>query len=128
MCTFDLSSIQTYVQPRFELSLGLSLNHNSMSLTLLSHRWNLIVTSILRTTVYSPLCWAFIHLIGRMWSPLPFVIKAFLVSGGDVVFPSYMACVHDIEVAVKLVLTDKWRLHPVVSGPLVVVFVSVTSV
>ncbi|XP_044495204.1 probable long-chain-alcohol O-fatty-acyltransferase 7 [Mangifera indica] len=109
-----------------------------------SFRWNLVVTSILRSTVYTPIRRVSNHLIGRTLAPLPAVIAAFVVLGlmHEILFyyltrapPTWEVtsffilhgmCVI-MEVAVKRVLTDKWQLHPVVTGPLVV-FVAVTSV
>ncbi|CAA2959144.1 acyl- --sterol O-acyltransferase 1-like [Olea europaea subsp. europaea] len=44
-------------------------------------RWNLMVTRILRPTVYMPvLSWS-TSILGRKWAPLPAVISTFFVSG-----------------------------------------------
>ncbi|PON31796.1 Wax synthase [Parasponia andersonii] len=107
-------------------------------------RWNLMACGTLRPTVYGPVrsiasCW-----IGRKWAPLPAVMAAFLVSGvmhewifynigrskptWDVTwfFLLHGVCLA-VEVAVKKVVNGKWRLPPVVSGPLAVAFVMFTG-
>ncbi|KAJ6716137.1 LONG-CHAIN-ALCOHOL O-FATTY-ACYLTRANSFERASE 3-RELATED [Salix koriyanagi] len=43
-------------------------------------RWNLVVTSILRPTVYEPIRSIGSHLVGRKWAPLPAVFATFVVS------------------------------------------------
>ncbi|KAF8030284.1 hypothetical protein BT93_E2664 [Corymbia citriodora subsp. variegata] len=43
-------------------------------------RWNLMVTSILRPSVYEPIRSASGRLVGRQWAPLPAVCATFLVS------------------------------------------------
>ncbi|XP_012070952.2 LOW QUALITY PROTEIN: probable long-chain-alcohol O-fatty-acyltransferase 5 [Jatropha curcas] len=107
-------------------------------------RWNLMVTSILRPTVYNPIRDLSIRLIGPVWASLPAVFVTFVVSGlihellyfyltrvsptWEVTwfFVLHGICVA-IEVAVKRVVKDRWRLHPVVSGALTIVFVAVTG-
>ncbi|KAJ0101080.1 hypothetical protein Patl1_04074 [Pistacia atlantica] len=46
-------------------------------------RWNLMVTGILRPTIYAPIRRVSTHLIGSTWAPLPAVIAVFVVSGLD---------------------------------------------
>ncbi|KAJ4725193.1 acyl-CoA--sterol O-acyltransferase 1-like [Melia azedarach] len=107
-------------------------------------RWNLMVTSILRPTVYNPIRNIFTRIIGRTWAQIPAVIAAFAVSGlmHEIIY-YYLTCapptwevtsffvLHGmcliVEVALKTALTDRWQLHPAVSRPLVVVFVAFTS-
>uniref|UniRef100_A0A5B7BKD6 Putative long-chain-alcohol O-fatty-acyltransferase 5 n=1 Tax=Davidia involucrata TaxID=16924 RepID=A0A5B7BKD6_DAVIN len=107
-------------------------------------RWNLMVTNILRHTVYKPVRSASAALLGREWAPLPAVLAAFLVSGlmhellfyyvtratptweMTLFFVLHGVCVV-VEFRVKRALTDRWRLHWAVSGPLTVGFVMVTS-
>ncbi|MBA0625440.1 hypothetical protein Godav_010636 [Gossypium davidsonii] len=81
-------------------------------------RWNLMVTSILRPTVYYPIRRISTRLLGSRWSSLPAVAWFFILHGVAVV----------AEVVVKKVVPDKMRLHPVVSGALALGFVAVTAV
>lgn len=101
-------------------------------------RWNLMVSSILRPTVYKP--------VQRIFnSQLLAVFATFLVSGlmHELIFyyltrvsPTWeVTCffvLHGIctavEVAVKKAVGERWRLHRAVSGPLTVGFVAVTGV
>ncbi|KAA8527024.1 hypothetical protein F0562_008747 [Nyssa sinensis] len=107
-------------------------------------RWNLAVTNILRHTVYKPVRSASAAVIGSKWAPLLAVLTSFLVSGlmHELLFyfvtgatPTWEmtsffvlhgVCVV-VEMGVKRALTDRWRLHWAVSGPLTVGFVMVTS-
>ncbi|GAV82408.1 MBOAT_2 domain-containing protein [Cephalotus follicularis] len=108
-------------------------------------RWNLMVTSILRPTVYYPTQRISTCIIGNKWAQLPAVIMVFVVSGlmHELIY-YYLTHVHPtwevtwffvlhgvctaIEIIVKKTLTDMWRLHRTVSGPLVVAFVAMTGV
>ncbi|KAH7544456.1 hypothetical protein JRO89_XS15G0169500 [Xanthoceras sorbifolium] len=110
-----------------------------------SRRWNLMVTGVLRPTVYSPVRRISMRVIGPQWASLLAVMAAFAMSGlmHEVMY-YYLTRVPPtwevfwffvlqggclvVEVAVKRALGSKLRLHPAVSGPLVVGFVSVTSV
>ncbi|PON84800.1 Wax synthase domain containing protein [Trema orientale] len=107
-------------------------------------RWNLMVTRILRPTVYEPTLGFTSHLIGRKWSPLPAVIGTFLVSGlvHELIY-YYMARVPPtwevtsffilhglcltVEIVLKKALNDTWRLPGLLSGPLTIGFVMLTS-
>ncbi|XP_057486223.1 probable long-chain-alcohol O-fatty-acyltransferase 5 [Actinidia eriantha] len=108
-------------------------------------RWNLVVSSILRPTVYKPIWSISMGLVGRTWAPLPAIVASFLVSGlmHEVIFfyltrarPTWEVMwffvLHGVctaaEVAVKKAVGNRWRLHRVVSGPLTVGFVAVTGV
>ncbi|KAK9268773.1 hypothetical protein L1049_000535 [Liquidambar formosana] len=108
-------------------------------------RWNLMVTSILRPTVYDPLRRISIHILGRRWAPLPAICAAFVVSGlmHELLYyyftrvsptweVTWFFVLHGVctalEVVVKKVLTGRCRLHRAVSGPLAVGFVAVTGV
>uniref|UniRef100_A0A2N9GR41 Wax synthase domain-containing protein n=1 Tax=Fagus sylvatica TaxID=28930 RepID=A0A2N9GR41_FAGSY len=108
-------------------------------------RWNLMVTSILRPTVYIPIRRISINIIGPRWASLPAIISTFVVSGlAHEVIYFYFTRVHPtwevtwffilhgvcmaFEVLVKKVVTDRWQLHRAVSGPLTVGFVVVTGV
>ncbi|KAL4618848.1 hypothetical protein ACB092_06G039700 [Castanea dentata] len=106
--------------------------------------WNLIVTNVLRPSVYIPVCRFSAHLIGPRWASLPAITSAFLVSGlsHEVIYfyftrvhptweVTWFFVLHDIytviEVVVKKAVTDKWQLHRAISRPLTVGFVAVAS-
>ncbi|XVF77323.1 hypothetical protein PTKIN_Ptkin14bG0033800 [Pterospermum kingtungense] len=108
-------------------------------------RWNLMVTSILRPTVYYPVRRISMLVVGPRWVSLPAVIAVFVVSGlmHELIY-YYLTHVHPtwevtwffiiqgvavaIEVVVKKVAPTKLRLHRAVSGPLALGFVAVTGV
>ncbi|OVA20218.1 hypothetical protein BVC80_157g5 [Macleaya cordata] len=106
-------------------------------------RWNLMVTSILRPTVYDPIIPICTRIFGR-WAPVPGVVLTFVVSGlmHELMFyhitrvdPTWEVMwffvLHGIctalEVILKKALTDRCRLHPWVSRPLTIGFVVVTG-
>jgi len=106
-------------------------------------RWNLMVTSILRPTVYEPTLKAASKVLGRRWAPLPAVMGTFVVSGlmhELILFylgrsePSFrMTCfflLHGMcmvgEIALKRTFTGRLRLPRFLSGLLTVVFVLAT--
>lgn len=108
-------------------------------------RWNLMVTSILRPTVYNPTQNVFIRIMEQRWAQLLGVIATFVVSGimHEVIY-YYLArvpptwevtwffilqgiCVA-IEVFLKKKLRNRFRLHRAVAGPLVLAFVAGTGV
>ncbi|KAI3963089.1 hypothetical protein MKW92_015528 [Papaver armeniacum] len=109
------------------------------------HRWNLMVPNILKPTVYDPVRYVSVAVIGRKWAPLPATLSTFLVSGlmheliffyYGRVYPTWEVtcffllqgiCVA-LEILVKKLANGKWRLHPVISRPLTVGFVLVTAV
>ncbi|WJX49712.1 hypothetical protein P8452_36110 [Trifolium repens] len=102
-------------------------------------RWNLMVTSIMRPTVYEPTLKVAKNLVGVKWAPLVAVFGTFVVSGlmhelilfylgrleptfrmfGFFVF--HGVCL-TVEIALKKVVTDRWQLPRFVSGPLTVGF------
>ncbi|KAF9664430.1 hypothetical protein SADUNF_Sadunf16G0018100 [Salix dunnii] len=107
-------------------------------------RWNLMVTSILHPTVYSPIRSAFSRWIGKKWASLPAVIGTFLVSGlmHELIFyhigrqkPKWeVTCfflLHGfclaIEMVIKREIKGTWGLPRVVAAPTVVGFVVVTA-
>ncbi|OWM81327.1 hypothetical protein CDL15_Pgr007365 [Punica granatum] len=108
-------------------------------------RWNLMVTSILRPTVYHPVRSLFAPVTGHKLSSLPATIATFIVSGlmHELIY-YYLARVHPTwevtwffvlhgacvaaEMAAKRGLVGRWRLHRAVSGPLTLAFVAVTGV
>ncbi|CAJ2655125.1 unnamed protein product [Trifolium pratense] len=102
-------------------------------------RWNLMVTSIMRPTVYEPTLKVAKNLVGLKWATLVAVFGTFVVSGlmhelilfylgrleptfkmfGFFVF--HGVCL-TVEIVLKKVVTDRWRLPRFVSGPLTVGF------
>lgn len=109
-------------------------------------RWNLMVTSILRPTVYDPIRQLSSRIFRSTWAPFPAVMVSFLVSGfmHELIYyyltrapptweVTWFFVLHGIctavEVAVKKAAVARgWRLHRAVSGPLTVGFVAVTGV
>ncbi|TYH30427.1 hypothetical protein ES288_A01G094300v1 [Gossypium darwinii] len=107
-------------------------------------RWNLMVTYLLRHTIYKPARSIFDKMLGSMWAPLAAVLAAFTVSGlmHELVFyyvtrvsPTWEvtwyfvlhgACVV-VEFGVKRVFSGKAQLHWAVSTPLTVGFVVATG-
>ncbi|GMI72689.1 acyl-CoA sterol acyl transferase 1, ARABIDOPSIS THALIANA STEROL O-ACYLTRANSFERASE 1 [Hibiscus trionum] len=108
-------------------------------------RWNIMVTNILRPTVYEPVRDKASRFIGRKWAPIPAVFGTFVVSGvmhelmfyylGRVwltweimwFFLLHGACL-TVEIAVKKAAVGvKWRLPRAVSTPLTVGFVMFTA-
>ncbi|KAI3904841.1 hypothetical protein MKW92_041068 [Papaver armeniacum] len=110
-------------------------------------RWNLMITGILRSTVYDPMRPTCTRIFGKKWGLLSALLATFLVSGfmhelmffymsGGELKPNWEVMwffvLHGIclalEVAVKRSLaTEGWRLHPLVSGSLTLGFVCATS-
>lgn len=107
-------------------------------------RWNLMVTRILRPTVYIPVLRWSKGLMGRQWAPLPAVMSTFLVSAliHELIFfylgrtkPTWEitgffllhgVCLN-VEIAVKKVVNGRWQLPRVVATILTVGFVMVTG-
>ncbi|KAI3904879.1 hypothetical protein MKW92_037598 [Papaver armeniacum] len=98
-------------------------------------RWNLVISNTLRLTIYEPL---------KKWGQLQAQFAAFLVSGlmHEIVFfylkrvsPTWEItsffllqgfCVY-LEIKVKKLVKGRWSLPPMVSIPLTVGFVMITS-
>ncbi|KAL2246989.1 acyl-CoA--sterol O-acyltransferase 1-like [Sesamum indicum] len=107
-------------------------------------RWNIMVTRILRPTVYEPVLYFSTLIIGRKWAPLPAVMGSFLVSAlmheliffylgrrkpsGEITlfFMLHGVCLA-IEVAIKKAINGRWRLPKLMAAPLTVGFVMVTA-
>jgi D-alanyl-lipoteichoic acid acyltransferase DltB (MBOAT superfamily) len=106
-------------------------------------RWNLMVTNLLRHTVYKPVRSSLGSLLGE-WAPLPAVAASFLVSGlmHELLFyrvtrasPSWEVTMFFVlqgvclvvELAMKRWFGGRWQLHWAVSGPLTVGFVMMTA-
>ncbi|CAK7326937.1 unnamed protein product [Dovyalis caffra] len=106
-------------------------------------RWNLMVTNLLRHTVYKPVRSSLGSLLAK-WAPLLAMLASFLVSGlmHELLFyrvtrasPSWEVtsffvlqgvCLV-VELALKRRFRSRWQLHWAVSGPLTVGFVVVTA-
>ncbi|QCD78254.1 alginate biosynthesis protein AlgI [Vigna unguiculata] len=109
------------------------------------HRWNLMVSRILRPSIYGPVRRMSTPFMGPFYAMLVAMFATFLVSGlmHELIYyyvirvpPTWeITCffvLHGVctvaEVAVKKVaLRRGWRLHRVISGLLVVAFLSVTA-
>ncbi|KAK4426556.1 Acyl-CoA--sterol O-acyltransferase 1 [Sesamum alatum] len=107
-------------------------------------RWNIMVTRILRPTVYEPVLYFSTVIMGRKWAPLPAVIGSFLVSAlmheliffylgrrrpsGEITmfFMLHGVCLA-IEVAIKKAINGRWGLPRLIAAPLTVGFVMVTA-
>ncbi|XP_050383031.1 probable long-chain-alcohol O-fatty-acyltransferase 1 [Argentina anserina] len=107
-------------------------------------RWNLMVTNILRPTVYVPTRRVAGRLVGARGARLAAVMATFAVSGlmHEVIyyyltrvrptwevtwfFVLHGACVV-VEVEVKKAVSGGWMLHPAVSRPLTLLFLAVTG-
>lgn len=107
-------------------------------------RWNLMVTSILRPTVYDPIRRISSPALGARWAHLPAIVAAFFVSGimHELLYfyfthvpPTWEVTsffvLHGVctaaEVVAKKTLTDNCRLPRAVSGPLTIGFVALTG-
>ncbi|KAF8409656.1 hypothetical protein HHK36_005734 [Tetracentron sinense] len=107
-------------------------------------RWNLMVSSILRPTVYVPIRSVSKRMLGRRWAPLPALLGTFIVSGlmHELIFyylgrqettweVTWFFVLHGICLAVEIEgkkwLNGKWRLPRLVSGSLTFVFVVGTT-
>ncbi|KAF8017428.1 hypothetical protein BT93_H2564 [Corymbia citriodora subsp. variegata] len=108
-------------------------------------RWNLMVSSILRSTVYDPVRRRLAPLVGARRASLPAIVAAFVVSGvmheaiyyyltrarptGEV---TWFFVLHGIcvvaEVAAKRWAGGRWRMHRAASGMLTLAFLAVTGV
>lgn len=107
-------------------------------------RWNLMVSSILRQTVYEPTRNISTRVVGRRWSAIPAVMATFLLSAimHEVMFyyllrvkPTWEItwffllhgfCV-TVEIAIKKALKGRWQLPRLISGLFTIGFVVVTS-
>lgn len=107
-------------------------------------RWNIMVTTILRPTVYEPILHLCSRIMPRKWASLPAVMATFGVSAimHELVFfylgrvkPTWEitwffilhgACLV-VEIVIKKVINRRWRLHRMISGPLTIGFVLVTG-
>ncbi|KAK1378298.1 acyl-CoA--sterol O-acyltransferase 1-like [Heracleum sosnowskyi] len=101
-------------------------------------RWNLMVTNILKPTIFEPTRNVFTGLVGRKWAIFPSVFATFFVSGlmHELVFYTYgrqktrweVTCfflIHGVslgvEMGLKKLVNGKFRLPRTVSGPLAII-------
>ncbi|XP_031286554.1 probable long-chain-alcohol O-fatty-acyltransferase 5 [Pistacia vera] len=129
----------------FELEPQFDKPHLATSLqNFWGRRWNLMVTDILRSTVYNPVRRIFSRIIKQKWTQYPGVIITFVVSGfmHELIFYHLLRVLPTwevtwffvlqgvsvaVEIFIKKNLAIRWQLPPMVSRPLVVVFVVVTA-
>ncbi|WMV53033.1 hypothetical protein MTR67_046418 [Solanum verrucosum] len=107
-------------------------------------RWNLMVTNILRPTVYDPIHSMVADRISRKWAPLPAVIATFFVSGlmhelifyyngrlkpnGEVMmFFLIHGVALSLEIVIKKIFNGKFLVPRIISGPLALCFIIFTS-
>lgn len=107
-------------------------------------RWNLMVTSILRPSVYIPVRELSARVLGTAHSLVPAVMATFLVSGlmHEIIYyyltrvrPTWeVTCfflLHGVavvcEIGLKKALNGRWRLPRLVSGALTLGFVAITG-
>uniref|UniRef100_A0A2P2PJH8 Acyl-CoAsterol O-acyltransferase 1 n=1 Tax=Rhizophora mucronata TaxID=61149 RepID=A0A2P2PJH8_RHIMU len=107
-------------------------------------RWNLMVSRILRPTVYEPTIDIGTRVIGRKWAPIPAIWSTFFVSAlmHELLFyylsrlrPTWEVArffiLHGFlltaEIALKKACGSRWRLPRMISRPFTVGFVIVTS-
>ncbi|PIN21305.1 Long-chain-alcohol O-fatty-acyltransferase [Handroanthus impetiginosus] len=107
-------------------------------------RWNLMVSNILRPTIYGPARDFSSYFMGHQWAPIPAVWATFLVSGimHELVFYNFgrlrptgevtgFFVLHgvslSVEIVVKKVLKGKLILPGIISAPLTLAYVMYTS-
>ncbi|GFQ01688.1 long-chain-alcohol o-fatty-acyltransferase [Phtheirospermum japonicum] len=107
-------------------------------------RWNLMVSNILKPTVYGPVRSFSAHWVSRKWAPIPALLATFLVSGlmHELVFYNIgrlrptgevmgFFVIHGVsllvEIVVKNVFDGKFVLPRIVSRPLTLLYVMYTS-
>ncbi|CAK9146173.1 unnamed protein product, partial [Ilex paraguariensis] len=107
-------------------------------------RWNIMVTRILRPTVYEPVLHTSSRVMGRKWAPLPAIFSTFLVSAimHELIFyylgrtwPTWeitgffllQGVALMVEVAIKKAFSGRWQLPWIVTAPLTIGFVMVTA-
>ncbi|PSS24781.1 Acyl-CoA--sterol O-acyltransferase [Actinidia chinensis var. chinensis] len=103
-------------------------------------RWNIMVTRILRPTVYDPALSTSIRVVGRKWAPLPAVFCTFVVSAlmHELIFYylgrsrptweiTWFFLLHGVsllvEIGVKKVLNGRYRLPRMVATPMTLGYV-----
>ncbi|XP_009364639.2 probable long-chain-alcohol O-fatty-acyltransferase 1 [Pyrus x bretschneideri] len=130
---------------RFELEPQFNKPHLSTSLQdFWSRRWNIMVTKILRPSMYYPVRRICTPILGPRSARNLAVMSTFTVSGlmHEVIYyyltrvpptweVTWFFVLHGmsmvIEVEVKKAAVNRWRLHRLVSGPSTLVFLVVTA-
>lgn len=107
-------------------------------------RWNLIVTGILRPTVYKPVLSLSTNILGRKWATMPAVMATFIVSGlmHELIFYylgrvkptweiTWFFLLHGvfliIEIYAKKVINGRFKLPRIIGTILTVGFVMITG-
>ncbi|TMW90320.1 hypothetical protein EJD97_015934 [Solanum chilense] len=107
-------------------------------------RWNLIVTRILRPTIYKPVLSLSANILGRKWAPIPAVMATFVVSGlmHELIFYylgrvkptweiTWFFLLHGIclnlEIYAKKVINGRFKLPRIIGTILTVGFVMITG-
>ncbi|CAK9165478.1 unnamed protein product [Ilex paraguariensis] len=107
-------------------------------------RWNLMISSILRPTVFYPVRRISTPVVGKFWGLQLAYLATFLVSGlmHEIIYyyvtrvsptweVTWFFVLHGVctgvEVAAKTAVNGRFRLHRAVSGPLTLAFVAVTG-
>ncbi|XP_016506397.2 acyl-CoA--sterol O-acyltransferase 1-like [Nicotiana tabacum] len=107
-------------------------------------RWNLIVTCILRPTVYNPTLSLSTNILGRKWAPLPAVMGTFVVSGlmHELIFYylgrvkptweiTWFFLLHgvclNIEICIKKAINGEFKLPRIIGTIWTVGFVMITG-
>ncbi|MED6195234.1 hypothetical protein PIB30_036022 [Stylosanthes scabra] len=142
-----LGMAATLVRTLFGIELEPQFNEPYLASSLQdfwSRRWNLVTANILRLTVFEPIRYVMLPLIGPMWATLSSTFVAFLISGlmhelmfyylGRVrptweitcFFLLHGSCLM-VEVPLKKKLGAKFQLPRIVSGILTIGFVMVTA-
>ncbi|XP_049380193.1 acyl-CoA--sterol O-acyltransferase 1-like isoform X2 [Solanum stenotomum] len=141
----NIVSIAVRVVSRVELEPAINNPHLASSLQdFWGKRWNLMVTNILRPTVYDPIHSMVADRISRKWAPLPAVIATFFVSGlmhelifyyngrlkpnGEVMmFFLIHGVALSLEIVIKKIFNGKFLVPRIISGPLALSFIIFTS-
>ncbi|KAM3328082.1 acyl-CoA-sterol O-acyltransferase 1-like [Capsicum galapagoense] len=142
---FNIISTMVRVASRVELEPPFDEPCKTSSLQdFWGRRWNLIVTNILRLTIYDPVLSMITDWISRKWAPLPAMLATFVASGlmHELIFyyitrvkPSWeVTCffiMHGValslEVMIKKLLNGKICIPKFISGPLTLLFIILTS-
>lgn len=107
-------------------------------------RWNLIVTRILRPTIYKPVLSLSANILGRKWAPIPAVMATFVVSGlmHELIFYylgrvkptweiTWFFLLHgvclNLEIYAKKVINGRFKLPRIIGTILTVGFVMITG-
>ncbi|KAL2938987.1 Long-chain-alcohol O-fatty-acyltransferase [Bienertia sinuspersici] len=137
------------VRPILGMGLGLDPQFNEPYLAtslqdFWGRRWNLMVSDILRLSVYDPIRRVASPLVGRKWALVGGMLASFTVSGlmHEVIYfyftrvkptweVTWFFVLHGVctvvEVVVKEAVNGRLRLHRLISGPLTIGFLGVTA-